>query len=288
MNKKTIICDGDSWTFGSEICDPQIIATHSKKKHITEYDYLESNDAYRRERIWPTYLGELMDANVVNLAFPADDNKTISTRIMSYLTTQYLVPGKSTKDVLVIVGWSSPERTSFWYDDGKTSMRFRLWPNIAFFQAAGQKDFWKAYVAYMWNRDEYMAGYVRDVLNLQNFCKANDIPWMCFNAFYQTPQKNIDSWEDLSVKDELELMMHDSCQLSVSGDPGRQRARYDYTAMWSMVDNARFYKKDQPNNTFKSLIGDKLSGWHPSPEGHRVWAEELSQYIKEHNLLDGK
>ena len=24
MNKKTIICDGDSWVFGSEIADPQI------------------------------------------------------------------------------------------------------------------------------------------------------------------------------------------------------------------------------------------------------------------------
>jgi lysophospholipase L1-like esterase len=51
----------------------------------------------------------------------------------------------------------------------------------------------------------------------------------------------------------------------------------------------RFYKKDQPNSTFKSFIeanvDDPLVGWHPSPSGHEAWATELVRYIKENNLL---
>ena len=60
-------------------------------------------------------------------------------------------------------------------------------------------------------------------------------------------------------------------------------------ASW-MGDRIRFYKKDQPNNTFKSFMEKKNSipvyyGWHPSPESHTVWAEELVRYINQYKLL---
>ena len=100
--KKTIICDGDSWVFGSEIIDPD----QEKKypgKHVTEYDFLPHNDSYRHSKIFPYYLGELMDnANVINLAYPADDNGNILRRTIDYITQNYLSQNKSTDDILLI------------------------------------------------------------------------------------------------------------------------------------------------------------------------------------------
>ena len=46
-NKKlTIITNGDSWTFGSEIVDPEISAKYPNAGHVCEYDYFEENDSY--------------------------------------------------------------------------------------------------------------------------------------------------------------------------------------------------------------------------------------------------
>ena len=66
----------------------------------------------------------------------------------------------------------------------------------------------------------------------------------------------------------------------------------NYLNLWNTIDPIRFYKKDQPNSTFKSYIENPelgiekvLFGWHPSPDSHEAWAHELVRYIKEHNLL---
>ena len=42
-------------------------------------------------------------------------------------------------------------------------------------------------------------------------------------------------------------------------------------------------------NTFRSYIKNTVkepwSGWHPSPAGHKAWADELVRYIKVNKLL---
>ena len=93
-----------------------------------------------------------------------------------------------TDDLFVIIGWSSPERHSFWYKDDKFNGAFRLWPQVQYFDRPPQEDFWKLYVTYLWNREEYLPRYVMNVLQFQNFCDSNNIKWLCFNAFYQTPE----------------------------------------------------------------------------------------------------
>mgnify|MGYP000881973219 CR=1 FL=1 len=181
MSKKLeIVCDGDSWVFGCEIVDPAIHATYPLGTYPGTYDYKEFNDAYRVPRIFPTYLAQLLDAEVTNLAYPADDNGTILNRTMVYLSKEYIAKGRSTENLLVIVGWSSPERNVFWYKDGNYAERFRLWPNVPHFYSKAQEDFWKIYVEYLWHPEEYMPRYVMNVLQLQNFCNNHGIKWMCF------------------------------------------------------------------------------------------------------------
>jgi len=291
MEKKLkIICDGDSWVFGSEIADPEISKRYDGTVHPGKYDWMEENDEFRVPKIFTTHLAKIMDAEVTNLAWPADDNGTIVNRTITYISSNYLAKGIPTDNLFVIVGWSSPERNHFWYKDDKIDTKFRLWPQVQHFDAPQQKEFWDFYVTYLWNPEEYLPRYVMNVLQLQNFCNANNIKWMCYNSFYQTPGKNPQDWNDLDVRNELlPLNLHGS-QFQKSNHKGRQVFQNEYVSAWDTIDPIRFYKKDQPDNTFKrfmekSNVEPVYYGWHPSPESHTVWAEELKNYIQTHNLL---
>lgn len=290
-----IICDGDSWTFGCEIADPDIAKQYAGDTHPGQYDFLKENDSYRVPKIFPSHLAKLLNAPVTNLSWPADDNGTILRRTINYISQKYLANNIPTDKLFVIIGWTSPERNSFWYKDEELSHLFRLWPQVPHFDASAQEKFWELYVAYLWNREEYIPRYVLNVLQLQNFCRVNNIKWMCFNAFYQTPNESPNGWNDLDVKSEVKNLKDiiGGHEYQQSTDPlQRKRHTNDYSALWDSVDPIRFYKKDLPNNTFKSYIEDPennvttpLTGWHPSPEGHEAWANELVRYIKTNNLL---
>lgn len=290
-----IICDGDSWVFGCEILDPELSKLYPDSTHPGEHDFEEANDEYRRPKIFSTHLSKIFNANVVNLSWPADDNGTILRRTMDYITNKYIANHLPTTNLFVIIGWSSPERNSFWYRDENINMHFRLWPNVPHFDAKPQQKFWELYVAHLWNPEEYIPRYVFNVVQFQNFCRAHGIKWLCFNSFYQVPQKNVADWVDLDIREELGKLKQklNGYQYQQTSNPHtRDTALIDYTALWDTVDPVRFYKKDQPNNTFKSYISDPannvaepFNGWHPSPSGHEAWAHELARYIRSHNLL---
>jgi hypothetical protein len=294
-DKLEIICDGDSWVFGCEIVNPEIAATYPKGTYVGKFDYYENNDSYRVPRIFPTFLSKKLNANVTNLAWPADDNGTILNRTMVHISKEYLAKGKSTENLLVMIGWSSPERNVFYYKDteNKYIQRFRLWPQVKHFDSKAQEEFWKIYVEYLWNAEEYMPRYVMNVLQFQNFCKVHNIKWLCFNSFYQTPTVDIKDWKDLNVRKELENTHSGGgpYHISTDTDDVRKYYQFTYTNLWDTIDPIRFYKKDEENNTFysfikKSNLEKPFIGWHPSPEAHEIWADELIQYINENDLLN--
>jgi len=294
--KLNIIFDGDSWVFGCEIVDPEL----SKKLgginiHPGQYDYLTENDFYRIKRIFPTYLGELLNANIENISWPADDNTTILNRTIVHITNEYLSKNKPVDNLLIVVGWSSPERNSFWYKDDKISNRFRLLPNVPHFDTKEQEKFWEIYVSYLWNVEEYLPRYVMNVLQLQNFCNSHNIKWLCFNSFYQTPSVSPKEWIDLDVKNEL-IKLKDfnslhGYQKSYDSLGKKVSHQYEYVSLWDTIDTVRFYKKDQEKNTFKSFMEKRNEepiyfGWHPSPNSHKLWAEELYEYIIKNKILE--
>lgn len=289
----TIICNGDSWVFGSEILDPKLEKKLAPTAHVTTIDFLPENDSYRCPRIFSSHIAKIANAKSINISWPADDNTSILRRTIDYLTSEYISQGKDTKNILVIVGWSSPERNSFWYDDGNISFLFRVWPNIQHFETKQQQEFWKLYVQYIWNPQEYMSRYVYTVLQFQNFCQAHNINWLCFNSFQQIKKENIENWVDLNVQEELiKLSKKIGTYTYHTTDNLEQRHNKfnDLIPIWNSIDNVRFYKKDQEENTFKSYIEkhnkiNPFNGWHPSPESHEIWASELWKYIKENNLL---
>jgi len=113
---------------------------------------------------------------------------------------------------------------------------------------------------------------------------------MCFNSFYQTPNKNVNEWNDLAISKELDNLTNICFPYSKTEyKTNRLNELLNYHSVWDVIDPIRFYKKDRPNNTFKSYIEGTVdipfNGWHPSPEGHEAWAKELKKYITENKLL---
>ena len=295
-NKLTLITNGDSWTFGSEIVAPEIIAEHPEAKHVCEIDFYEDNDYYRVPKTYPSYLAKLLNADVVNLAWPADDNGSILRRTISYISNNYIRQKRSTDNLFVVIGWSSPERNSFWYKDNEQSMPFRVWPNVPSFHTKAQEKFWEMYVAYLWNPEEYIPRFILDTLQFENFCRRHKIKYLQFNAFYQSPKSNIDQWEELNIGEEVRKLKAHGYMYSDSTSPSRNHELNDYVSLWDTIDSTRFYKKDQSSSTFKSFIDNSGTnpvycvdgpgaGWHPNAEAHKLWAAELHRYIKENNLL---
>ena len=175
-DKLEIVCDGDSWTFGCEITDPIISKKYGGENvHPGTYDYYAENDEYRIPKIWSSFLEENLNAKCYNISWPADDNGTILHRTIDYITTNYLIPKRPTDNLVVIVGWTTPERIFFWYKDDKINYKFKLYPNVPHFDAKGQEEIWKLYVEYLWNKEEYIPRFIMNVLQLQTFCEVNKI-----------------------------------------------------------------------------------------------------------------
>jgi len=293
MNNLHLVCDGDSWTFGSEIADPALIAKNPPEKHITSLDWTPANDSYRKTKIYPYHLGQLLNASrVTNLSWPADDNLTIIKRTMSYIMNNYIVKNVSTENLFVVIGWTSPERTHFYFKDDKVKGIFRIRPQDGNFESEMQKKFWEMYVEHIWNPEQYFVDYLLTVLQFQNFCKLYNINYLCFNAFYQVPKSGIFNWKDLCFKDEY-IKLKTSFRYQVIEDhiSNRNFDFHNYINFWNEIDGIKFYKKDIYNNTFKTFIQENnktkpFNGLHPSETSHRIWAKELYRYILENKLIN--
>lgn len=86
----TLITNGDSWTFGSEIAGAD---------NVNEYD-----SEYRKSRIWPAYLGDALNIRtVVNIAVPARSNDSILESTISWLLENYINPCRDTSRLLVVL-----------------------------------------------------------------------------------------------------------------------------------------------------------------------------------------
>lgn len=291
MKKLDLILGGDSWIFGSEIVDPELVLKNPNR-HPGEYDSLEENDAYREPRVFPALLGKKLKAkNVVSTAWPADDNASICNRVIDYITANYISQGKSTKDIFAVIGWSSPERARFWFKNENESRRYIIWPSLDWHDFPEQQRIWELYVMYLWNREEYIPRFIQTVLRFQNFCNEHKIKWLCFNSFYQGGGSGCSQplGNDIIISEEIQIMDPEGYGYIKNGQRNTGVNLFDWQKLWDTVDPVRYYCKDQEENSWKSFIHkhleNPLSGWHPSEQGHQLWADEIYKYITVNKLL---
>lgn len=268
VNKiKELVVAGDSWTYGSEIRDPKL------PESVKDWD--PPNDAYRLPRIWPTKLGKLVNSeNVINLSYPAASNDQIIRNLVGWLTEKYLHPKKSTKDLFVVVGFTSPERKDFYYRDEKNNFWFTMWPMWKHkYPQDNINRFAELYVKNFYNIEESTHRYLNQIFYLQNLFRQFDIKHLFFQAFYQRSDLHIQQWKDAPYY--------------------RHYNNQPDQLIWNMIDNVRFIHKNDEIHSFHNYIKslDKtpnsdqaIKGMHPSELGHTWWAEHLYEYIKVNDL----
>ena len=264
---KKLVVVGDSWTYGSEIRDPLLPST------VNDWD--EPNDAYRIPKIWPSKLGEMMAVDeVINLSYPAGSNDRSVRSLVGWLTQEYLVPGKDTSELFVVVGLTSPERKDFFYKDENMNNWITIWPMWSHDYAQEPlRRFGRLYAEYFWNQEESTHRYINQVFYLQTLFKQYNIKFLFFQAFYQYKDLHIKQWCD------------DPYARHYQGQPDKM--------IWDMIDNKRFMHKDNGCLSFHNYITTKdtstdnnqsILSMHPSELGHTWWAEHMQEYINEHGL----
>lgn len=97
-----IVAIGCSFTYGSELIDPE----------LNEWDGHRSNRAYREKHCWVGQLAEHYGASSENLGQPSGSNHFIWQQVCDYINAN----PDPRKDLLLAVGWSSPNRMS-WFND---------------------------------------------------------------------------------------------------------------------------------------------------------------------------
>ena len=253
--KKMILCEGDSWTSGDMI-NPKL-----KTLNVNYKD----NDDYRLPKVWPHKLGKLLGVDVLNTSMAGSSNDGIVRRVVSNVLD--LLKKYNGEDIFVIVGWSSPERKDFYFNDGNDKHWETIFPNaINDIEQIDQiskerQEFYKTYVQYYWNEEEYFNRYIHNNLYLHYFLKSNNIEHLFFDAFYETKSGH-------HHKSQMRDVIDNDDFLQITKDIFKKTSFKNF-----LLDD---------NNEFKDGLFNELDP-HPSEKGHQLWAEELSkdlQWIK--------
>ena len=106
LNFKTLYANGDSWTAG-DIVDPDLFGDDLSKVNDPK------NKPYRLPRVWPHKIGKELGIEVINNSHAGSSNDRIFRSTVNDILG--LLLNNKPEDLLVVIGWSSPERKDFFY-----------------------------------------------------------------------------------------------------------------------------------------------------------------------------
>lgn len=277
MTKKYVICCGDSYTAGDELNGNVVIPeyiTHTwspRKEGINPYDDLKNryhkemkrllkNDNWRYyhqdqlEFAWPAHLKKLIDADVVNIALGGISNQEIAHRTLHefHSMLQYRDP----KEMLVIIMVTSSNRIGF--PQHKTTHKTH------------NKYKFQSFMSSWMNGDD---GVLADMAK-QWFMTHNDFDlfWESMKVLFATRQY-LESYGTT-------VLFVDSCLLKYGLNfdlekvPQVDKLVEILNPVLSMNDITKTYPKPA-----------SLPGGHFVEDIHKLFAEQLADYLKTYQLL---
>ena len=246
---------GDSFTYGAELAD------YPDKKVC-------SDNEYREKYAYPARLAEYLGLEkAINEGVPGGSNTSIMRKSMTFLS-QWIADGKSPSEVFVVIGWSMPRRTEFFYtgfhnegryvevrdtDDGYIQHYLNIWLNPLW--PTEVRDFFETYKRYFSWGGESQTRYAIYLLSMQSFLKQHGFPYLFFNSCWEARPEISESGIIFSLIDQTRF-------------PGLQNKIESMNNWCTYVAK----KKQQPRG-------------HPNEEGHDAWAKHLTDYITSNNLL---
>jgi hypothetical protein len=270
---------GDSWCYGDELHDPVISPNFVFGKD--SLNLIPGNIKYRIENRYLTLFGNMVGADeIVCLAFRSSSNDAIVRTLIDWLVNEGYATGRDTSDLFISIGWTSPERTEFFYKErwGQDNwFPFGYWSNAHPERDPKLGEFEKLYFELFWHAGEYMNRWIRQLWQTEMLLKSLNIKYVMHQAFYHHHHQMIRSWDDQKYLDNTKDVIIPS----------------DKT-IWSLLDPVRFMHKDNDKiGTFHHYIIDQVNGdaksvfaeWHPNTLGHRIWADHMYEYCTTNKLL---
>ena len=272
---KLLIINGDSWTHGAELIDPQLV----NKKILTPQDSLhELNNSYRESHIWPTLIAHKLNLKLENISYSGRSTDLIVTSTIAKCLS--LLENNQASDLHVIIGLTDPGRIECLLDDNGTLMNTVLFPHEspAAYSSPALKNHFKFFIVHKQSDFDVLYRFLNQLYYLHNFCKNRGIKYTLFMAFYEF---TIDG-RQVGIKTLIESLKNVDIGLVRHGD--FSGANY-IDLMQAIVSEIETNWLDiDTGSTFKNYIirhcGSPLIGHHPSEEGHYMWAEHICDRLQ--------
>ena len=268
LKYKMLYANGDSWTAG-DIVDPILFGDQ------VEHSMHPDNDNYRLPRVWPHKLGKLFNIEVENASYAGSSNDGIVKRTLNDIPR--LLSVYDPKDILVIIGWSSPERKDFYYKSKKQNSWDTLYPGELDHwnsEEVSKNEFYKIYVTRYWNFEEFITRYIHQNILLSSYLSNLGITHKFFNAFYEN-EDCIKSKDKHQLLDSPDLHSYITYNFEINKNFNSKYLDIDYAYKeYCKVYNKYFFKQSFIQELKKHKISEVMD-YHPFEIGHDIWANFL-------------
>ena len=220
------------------------------------FTYVHGLDNPVREA-WPRVLGNTLGIECVNLGIKAMGNEHIQNSIIDYFS---LNPDHK-EDSVVVLGFTLIQRVEF---SNATSLQGentnwpKTWTTLISQRTHTERDFIENFFTKLYDETYYYARFLRIVLLLQNYFKANNIPYIMFNALPVEPKELVNNRIVGFLKQQIDFKYY-----------------MDFS-QW-------FFGHFVTSNAKTQIPNDK----HPSKFGHEKMADVLANFMKQHYHLLG-
>ena len=191
-------------------------------------------------------IAENYKMDLANLAMGGRGNTRIG------FSTKVWIEQNSDKDIFAVIGWSSAVRNDYITDDGwkkgripGTELTWRTW------QTLDNVSFIRSHKG--WDLENNLTmNFLDNVFDLQNYFERKQIPYVMYNSLPNSFGNGIE----------------------------------DFHVIRNAINMDRFFS---PQISHLEFVSDKKlivspNDPHPSAEGHKQWAQQLTEFIDANNL----
>lgn len=272
---KLVAC-GDSWCWGAELVDPAVepVPIMNLPGGGFERQSKPENVAYRLKHRYVNVFAEKAGiTEIEDLSIPSLSNDAILRRLITWLAENGYNQS-NTQDLFVSIGWTSPERTEFYYREkwGEDHWApYGPWSLDQKYEKNHDKlhDFFNLYFELFGAPEGFVNKYIQTVWTAQTILKSLNIKYVMHQAFYHHHEQMIKEWNDADYKTQ------------------NMNVNAAYTNMWNNIDRGCFINKDHPDFSTahhvmiaKGGIENVFEVFHPNATGHKIWGEYLYDFCK--------
>ena len=275
----TLVSCGDSWAWGTELIDRTKI---TGKNWDFSLHHSPLHKKYREDhRYIKLFADKIGASNIADLSAGGCSNDTIVRKLFRWLANEGYIAGRDPSDVFVSIGWTSPERKDFCYNQEKPGWEngwFTLYPLWHHDYNIPELDQFKdLYIENLWNAEEYLNRWIMQVWQTQALLTSLGIKYVMHQAFYHQHMANFEEWNDSKFKMDRD-----------------KNSNLSDLKIWENVNDITFMHKDHPDKgTFYNYIRNisvntntkVFHTSHPNELGHQLWADYMHKYCLENNLL---